>query len=63
MFQVGFNQEDFIMLNSRLSQKSVRALHRENMLRTLFQRMKVANTKGDLVLIRQLESERKELGL
>lgn len=51
------------MLNSRLSQKSVRALHRENMLRTLFQRMKVANTKGDLVLIRQLESERKELGL
>lgn len=50
-------------MSNRSSLKAVKALHRENMLRTLFQRMEVANAKGDQTLIKRLEQERQELGL
>jgi hypothetical protein len=49
--------------NRRMLMKSVKAAHRENMLRTLSQRMEVARAQGNQMLIQQLEKEQKELGL
>ncbi len=50
-------------MNRQLAQQEARRMHRENMLRTLLQRLEAAKASRNETLIEQLEQEKKELGL
>lgn len=50
-------------MNYRKSIQETGRQHRENMLRTLLNRIESAKAKGDQALIEQLEQERRYLGL
>lgn len=51
-----------VVKHSALNQQARRS-HRENMRRTLLERMEAAKKQGDQVLLAKLETEQKELGL
>lgn len=50
-------------INRRAQTQETGRLHRENMRRTLIQRMEVAKVNGNQQLVEQLEKERLSLGL
>lgn len=56
------NSKAMAINHSALNQQAQQS-HRENMRRTLLERMEAAKAQGDKALLAKLENEQKELGL